>query len=187
MKRVVFVGNLVRVKGVERLLEAWAIARLPGDARLVLIGDGALRRRLERMSDDLGIADDVEFLGRRPHAEIADWMRGSHCLCLPSRSEGMPNVVVEALSCGCPVVATGVGEIPFLVTNGVSGYVVDGTADEQNQESAEGRLVKALSEALEKAVARDWDRAAIAAAMSDYTWEEAARTVADAIQDRSSQ
>ena len=195
MRSVLFVGNLVGVKGVDRLLRAWA--GLGVEAKLVLIGDGPLRGSLEHLAADLGIADSVEFLGRIPHAEIADWMRRSHCLCLCSLSEGMPNVVVEALSCGCPVVATDVGEVPFLIEDGVNGYRVAhkrnhgstqiGT-DEREEvsrrgaESAEEEIVEELRERLRETLSRDWDREAIAARMADYTWEKAARIVTEGIE-----
>jgi glycosyltransferase involved in cell wall biosynthesis len=134
---VLFVGNLVPVKGVDVLLEAVAMlttkrtsnieqgrAKAPDcsplkvecSPSLILIGDGPERENLERLAGKLGIADQVRFLGRLPPAEVSKWMNRADCLCLPSRSEGMPNVVLEARACGCPVVATPAGacqELPL--------------------------------------------------------------------------
>jgi glycosyltransferase involved in cell wall biosynthesis len=82
---------------------------------LVIIGSGPLRKQLERLAGRLGIADRVHFLGNRPHKEVALWMNRADCLCLTSRSEGMPNVVLESLASGLPVVATRVGACPELL------------------------------------------------------------------------
>jgi glycosyltransferase involved in cell wall biosynthesis len=116
---ILFVGNLVPVKGPDVLLEAFA--RLAGgqspelsdpESRIIAlctIGDGPMRGDLARQARRLGIADRVLFLGNRPHEEVALWMNAADCLCLASRDEGMPNVVLEALACGLPVAATDVG------------------------------------------------------------------------------
>jgi len=179
MRQVLFVGNLVEVKGIDRLLRA--CAGLTVEAKLVLIGDGPLRGSLVQLAGKLNIADSVEFAGRVPHAEIADWMRRSHCLCLCSHSEGMPNVVVEALSCGCPVVATDVGEVPFLIEDGVNGFRVGGSS-RRAAEDPEEKLIEELGGRLQEALSRDWDRHAIGARMTGYTWDNAARIVATAIE-----
>jgi glycosyltransferase involved in cell wall biosynthesis len=68
-----------------------------------------MRAALERRSRELGIGDSVFFLGSRPHAEVALWMNIADCLCSTSRSEGMPNVVLEAQTSGMPVVGTDAG------------------------------------------------------------------------------
>ena len=109
-----FVGHLVPVKGVDVLFEAWKIL-LAGRTRgadapqLVLVGDGPLRGALERQAERLGIRHEVTFAGVRSHDEVALWMNAAECLCLSSRSEGMPNAVIEALCCGLPVVSSDVG------------------------------------------------------------------------------
>ncbi len=79
-----------------------------------------MRRELEKQADELGIRESVHFPGNRPHEEVALWMNAADCLCLPSRSEGMPNVVLEAVASGLPVVATEVGAVrEVLVTTGL--------------------------------------------------------------------
>ena len=165
-KTVLFVGNLVHVKGVDRLLRA--IANVP-EARLVVIGDGKQRRSLQDLARSLGIGNRVSWLGRLPQDEVADRMRRADCLCLPSRSEGMPNVVLEALACGTPVVATAVGEVPHIVQNGVNGYVVP-TGDD---ETVSAELVRALDTCLR----RSWSPQGISDTVRQYSWEEAARTM----------
>ena len=108
---ILFVGNLVPVKGVEFLIDACARLQAAGDCNwsLALVGDGELRAKLARRVAGLGISDRVFFAGSRPHEEISQWMAAADCLCLPSLSEGMPNVLIEAMATGCPVVGTEVG------------------------------------------------------------------------------
>ena len=131
---------------------------------LVMVGDGPMRRDLESMARDSGISDSVCFVGSRPHDEMALWMNAADCLCLPSRSEGMPNVVLENLACGRPVVASRVGDVPGLVRDGVDGFVVeDGPA-----------FPDRLADALGRALDREWDREQIVSGTDRFTWERAA-------------
>jgi glycosyltransferase involved in cell wall biosynthesis len=109
---LLFVGHLWPVKTVDTLLRAFRAVRSacgPGAVRLFIVGDGPERRRLEALTRTLGLQEDVRFCGAVAHDRIPAWLNAADCLCLSSRSEGMPNVVIEALACGCPVVATDVG------------------------------------------------------------------------------
>ena len=118
---VLFVGLLSPVKGVEILLTAMEM--MPGEDLLcVLVGDGPLRSALERQSGEGG--SDVRFAGQRPRDEIAHWLNAADVLVLPSFSEGRPNVVLEAMACAKPVVASRVGGVPELVEDGVTGRLV---------------------------------------------------------------
>ena len=114
---VLFVGNLVPVKGPDTMLRAWAefshsqtpMPRCSHAPILLFLGDGPMRGELDRMARELGVAGTVRFAGSCPHDELPLWMNVAAGLCLTSRSEGMPNVVLEALAVGLPVVATDVG------------------------------------------------------------------------------
>jgi glycosyltransferase involved in cell wall biosynthesis len=164
-KVVLFVGHLAQVKGLDGLMSAWArVGRRRSDQpRLVLIGEGPERDSLVRLAEREGIASRVSFLGPLPQALVAEWLAVSDVLCLPSRSEGSPNVVVEALACGVPVVASRVGGIPDLVTSGVNGLLVP-PADP-------ARLADALMTALD----REWDPREIASSIGHLTWQALAR------------
>jgi len=132
-KTILSVGNLVPVKGPEVLLKALALLKENNNIpppRLLLIGSGPMRAQLERMARDLGIADQVQFLGRRPPDEVALWMNRADVLCLSSRSEGMPNVVLEARASGLPVVTTPAGAIPELSLVGEHFLVVESCSAE---------------------------------------------------------
>ncbi len=123
-KIILFVGNLVPVKGISDLLEAFKIlsGRIKA-LRLAIVGDGPLKPALkQRLSGHL--SGKVLFAGKQPHRSIPQWMNACDVFCLPSHSEGCPNVVLEAMACGVQIVATRVGGIPELVVDGVDGELV---------------------------------------------------------------
>jgi glycosyltransferase involved in cell wall biosynthesis len=113
-------GRLDAVKGYDLLLRA--LARLP-DVRAVVIGEGAARPELERLAGELGVADRVELPGwaERP----SELLPGFDVFCLPSRSEGFPLSIVEAMLAELPVVATRVGSVAELVADAETGMVVE--------------------------------------------------------------
>jgi glycosyltransferase involved in cell wall biosynthesis len=121
---VLFAGNLTPVKAIDVLLKAAQVLVREGSAiRLVLIGEGPLRPELERQAKDLGIADQVRFVGSLPWVELPDWYRSADVFCLPSHSEGVPTVLLEASACGTPWVASQVGGIPEIADIGISQLV----------------------------------------------------------------
>lgn len=120
-RHLLFIGNLLPVKGVDVLLDACrALASRRDDWCLHLVGDGAGRAGLEQQARALGLTDRVLFHGSRAHAELPAWLRASDLFVLPSRSEGIPNVLLEASACGTPWVASQVGGIPEIATLGAS-------------------------------------------------------------------
>ena len=170
---VLFVGHLVPVKALDVLLRAWALLGPSSDdaaqARLILIGEGAERAALERLARDEGVAERVEFRGSHPQPVVADWIAAADLLCLPSHAEGSPNVVVEALASGTPVVASRVGGIPDLVDEGVNGLLV-----------VPGDPV-ALAGALATALGRRWDPARISSSIAHLTWSALGRRNRDVL------
>ncbi|MBI4450096.1 glycosyltransferase family 4 protein [Candidatus Uhrbacteria bacterium] len=117
---ILFVGRLVPKKRVAVILDA--VARLGGDAVLCIIGDGPLRASLEARAQELGVVERVWFLGHQ--ADVRPAYHAADVLVLPSENEGMPNVLVEAMSCGVPVIGTAIPSIRALVDDGVSGLLV---------------------------------------------------------------
>lgn len=167
---VLFVGNLVAVKGIDRLLRAWKqLAR--EDLQLRIIGTGPLGGQLRQLCRDLELGSQVVFVNPLPQREVAEQMQHARLLCLPSHSEGMPNVVLESLACGTPVVGSNVGEIPYLLQAGRNGYVF----------SVDGDVVGNLAEALDSALATEWERSSIAQSVADHTWRAAAEAVVGAV------
>jgi glycosyltransferase involved in cell wall biosynthesis len=116
-RAVLWVGRMVPVKGLDVLLDACGRLRAGSGVlpfRLYLVGDGPLRETLLHRSVKLGVADAVSFVGAVPHSELGDWYRAADLTVLPSRSEGVPNVLRESLACGTPFVASAVGGIPEI-------------------------------------------------------------------------
>jgi glycosyltransferase involved in cell wall biosynthesis len=157
---LLFVGNLKPSKGCLDLLEAFpALLAVQPLARLVYVGTGAARAALLARAEALGCLDHVEVAGSVAHADLGDWFRAADLLCLPSHNEGVPNVVLEAMACGTPVVASDVGGIPEVVPE-YAGILVP---PHQRQ---------ALSDALIKASARHWNHKRIAMHARDFRWED---------------
>jgi glycosyltransferase involved in cell wall biosynthesis len=121
-----YVGRLESVKGCDVLLVAFSrILRNYPSARLIMVGDGTLRNELTRLSKSLGLENSVEFTGFVPFPEIPSYLSRFSILVLPSRSEGMPNALLQAMAAGLPVVATRVGGIPEIVEDHVEGLLVE--------------------------------------------------------------
>jgi teichuronic acid biosynthesis glycosyltransferase TuaC len=163
---IVYAGNLLATKGLGELLEAFGrLSKSRPQLQLAIVGQGPYRDTLGRRVAMAGMEGRVKLPGRCDAAGIAQWMRAADLFCLPSYSEGCPNVVVEALACGRPVVATHVGGIPELVKE-TCGLLVP------------PRDVTALRVALDTALTRLWDSAEIART-STRSWETvAAETLA---------
>lgn len=112
---VLVVGHLIPRKDPILSMEAFRAAGL-SDARLVFVGRGPLMDEVEAHAAATGLADRVSLLGERPPEELVDWYRAADVMLLTSSREGRPNVVLEALSTGCPVVATDAGGTSEVVT-----------------------------------------------------------------------
>lgn len=166
---VVAVGRLVPVKGYDILLNAVALIPAHHLLKVYIIGEGPLRESLNADAQRLGIGKVVKFLGEVSHLELPQWLGAAHALCLSSRNEGQPNVVLESLSAGRPVVATDVGGIRQLV-NAENG-VVCAPKDPQ-----------ALSEALIAVFSRPWDPVAIRASVAAHTFAAQAGAYVDILE-----
>ncbi|MFP4696093.1 glycosyltransferase, partial [Thiohalospira sp.] len=101
---VMGVGRLARQKGFDVLLPAFASLRRQLAVKLILVGEGAERAALQQQAEDLGIAEDVDLVGSVP--DVFPWLRRASLYVLSSRYEGLPNVLIEALAAGAPVVST---------------------------------------------------------------------------------
>ncbi|MDI1478972.1 glycosyltransferase family 4 protein [Polyangium sp. y55x31] len=143
-KVLVYVGRLEPEKGLHELCDALASieARAPKQFTVALVGDGSMRKTLEEKRD-AGLP--LVVTGARPAEEVARFLAASDALVLPSWNEGTPNVVLEALAAGRPVVATRVGGIPDVVSHERTGLLVP------------ARDTAALARAIEQATSRSWD------------------------------
>ena len=131
---ITFTGRLDRMKGVDVLIHAFALLKARGAAaRLRIIGEGPEQENLKALASSLCLADEVFFYGVRH--DIPHLLNEAALFVLPSLSEGLSNAVLEAMACGLPVVATRVGGIPDIITDGVNGLLVPPGQPEQLAEA----------------------------------------------------
>jgi glycosyltransferase involved in cell wall biosynthesis len=123
---IAMVARFVEQKNQGLLLRA--IARLQGRARVVFAGDGPLLPAAEREARELGVASQVEFLGRR--SDIAEILSRAHVFALPTNWEGFPLSILEAMRAGLPVVASDAGGVAESIVDGVTGYLVPRSDDD---------------------------------------------------------
>jgi len=120
----VCVSGLRYEKGIDVLLQAWHLVHQQApQARLIIVGDGGLRFQLECLAKALGIANSVEFTGLQ--SDIPAQLHRGSLAVLPSRWEGMPNALLEAMACGLPCVATRVSGSEDIIQHGVNGRLVE--------------------------------------------------------------
>jgi glycosyltransferase involved in cell wall biosynthesis len=121
---VVCVSGLRYEKGIDVLLQAWHLVHQQApQARLIIVGNGGLQFQLESMAKALGIANSVEFTGLQ--TDVPTQLHRGGLAVLPSRWEGMPNALLEAMACGLPCVATRVSGSEDIIQHGVNGLLVE--------------------------------------------------------------
>ena len=166
-KLLVYVGRLERSKGVLDLLDAFEkLAPVHRDLWLALIGEGAAGDECRRRAARIGA--HVIVAGARQLGEVPRWMAASDLVTLPSWNEGSPNVVLEALACGRPVVASRVGGIPEIITSPSLGELVSAHDPD------------ALGAALVRVANREFAPRAIVAA-SRGSWDDSAAKLHDVL------
>lgn len=158
---IVYVGRFVEAKGMRELITAFQqLAQDDPRITLALVGDGVMKDELTALLRATGLMGRIHLPGGQPPEQVAEWINAADVLTLPSWSEGYPNVVVEGVACGRPVVATDVGGTREIL-------------HERNGILVPARNAVALAGALREALHRDWDRPGIAAAMK-RTWDDVA-------------
>ena len=162
-KHIVFIGHLTPIKGLFYLIEA--LKQLPEDVYLSVIGDGELQSELDAKIAEFNLQKRVKFFGKRPHSEIVQWMNAADVFCLPSLNEGCPNVVLEALACGRPVVASRVGGIPEIMVSDYLGI------------TAEAKNARSLAHALAHVLNQNWDARKIRDYALRFSWDEGAKKI----------
>ena len=154
------VGHLIERKGHHLVIEA--LASTP-DSDLLIAGDGEEEPRLRALSTKLGVESRVRFLGSVPHEELPAIYGAADVLVLASSREGWPNVLLESMACGTPVVATRVWGSPEVVADPAAGELV------------EVRTAPAIAAAIARLFARSPDRAATRRYAEGFSWDETSR------------
>lgn len=155
-----YVGRLTTVKGVDRLLWAFGAMAVAGErpCKLLIVGDGPERVNLERQAGMLGVGDKVVFAGFR--ADARRFYDVMDCFALPSRSEGLPVALIEAMSAGVPVLATDVGANREVMADGAAGTILPVDCGQwpglMRRVLERGEDVRALSERGRERVARHY-------------------------------
>ncbi len=164
---ILFIGRMTQVKDPLCLVEAVKLLRQKrDDVRAVFLGDGELLEPVKQVVARDGLTESVQILGNRPYTELPLWMNACNVLVSTSRYESFGLVLLEALACGTPVVASRVGGIPDLVRDGEQGILVP-PGDPSS-------LARAIAQALDRA----WDRHALRRHAEAYSWGRVAGEIA---------
>lgn len=155
---LLFVGNLKADKGVLELIEGFnEISKSFPELHLVYAGDGAMMQSIKKYAHQTDLSDRVTLLGNINHDQLPSWISHAKGLCLPSYNEGVPNVVLEAMACGTPVIATNVGGIPEVVES-FCGIIIQPKSSEE------------VSQGISKLLNQTWQSDKIKAHASDFNW-----------------
>ena len=157
------VGNLVPEKGHDLVIDA--IVAIP-EATLLIVGEGAELQRLQNLARIRGVEQRVQFLSTRAQRELTVVYSAADALVLGSTREGWPNVLLEAMACGTPVVARAVGGVPEIVSDPIAGIVVT------------QRSSPALADAMAQLLAHPRDRNAVRCYAGRFGWDDTSRTLA---------
>ena len=162
---IVSVGGLIERKGFHFLIPAVAeiLPRHPR-VQLHIVGEGPDRDKLNTLIRKYALEQQVFLKGSQPNAELKCWYSAADISALVSSREGWPNVILESMACGTPVVATGVFGVPEVIISPELGLMVD-------------QSIPSIAQGLESALARNWDRRIIERHAQQRTWDVVADEV----------
>lgn len=167
-KRIILsVGELIPRKGFDLLVKALKILldeHHEKDLYLVIVGEGKFRGELERLVASLHLSDHVRLAGVVPHRELYLWYNAADLFCLASNREGWPNVVMESLACGTPVVATDVWGVPEIIRSEKLGLLTK-------------RNEREIAEKIAAALKKTWQSDEIVQYARGHSWDRVARAV----------
>jgi teichuronic acid biosynthesis glycosyltransferase TuaC len=172
---LLFVGNFLPVKDPIRIVRHFQnlIALMPHRRlRLVMVGKGPLESEVDSLIQSAGLQDRIQRTGPLLANDVARWMRAADLLCMTSRNEGLPNVILEAQACGLPVLATAVGGLDELIDEPWKGLLTP-LNDHAAWETAACQLID-----------QPLDRERIAALGSTRTWTATADAYRQVIESR---
>lgn len=167
-KVIVTVGSLLMTKGHHKIIEVLPALSKEFETELYIIGgvgpEGNDRKKIKNLVNTLKL-NNVHFVGQISHSNLVYWYNAADIFCFASFREGCPNVIMEALACGTPVVASNVGAISDMVDTDVKGYIFD------------LNIVNDLENKIRTAFKTKWDRHAIKNLINNQTWDRCAKQV----------
>ena len=165
-KIILFVGRLSEEKGLNYLIDAVEamVNRGEQSLRVIVVGDGPLKGFYRNLVQIKDLSDFVLFVGNQEHGSIPLWMGAANLLCLPSIREGCPNVVLEALGAGRPVIASMVGGVPEIMKDGKQGFL----SEPANAED--------LARCLERGLGFKWDAEDLRKSVAERSWTKVAES-----------
>lgn len=162
---VLSVAALKHIKGPDLLVQAAALLqKSTPNCRIIVAGKGPELMALQRLASRLDCAGSITFVGEIDNRQLRHYYTAADVSCLPSRNEGWPNVILESLACGTPVVATRVGSVPDVLNSPELGIIVEPT-------------VEAIHSGLRTALARSWHPEELVAYASTRTWDNVATSM----------
>jgi len=160
------VARLAEVKGIHHLIEAMArLQHARPDLMLLIVGetsDAIYASKLRQQVSESGLSEMVRFVEAQAHRQLCDWYNACDLFCLGSLREGWPNVLLEAMACGKPVVASRVGGIPEVVSSRKVGILADRPSGIE------------LATAIREGLQTHWDSDRIVAHAREMSWERIA-------------
>jgi len=132
-KMVGYIGRFSGEKGVFNFIEAIPLIQ---ECDFVVIGDGNLRSKITGYINENNLSEKVRLMGWVSHDELPEYLNKLKLLVLPSYTEGLPNIMLEAMACGTPVLATPVGAIPDVIKDGETGFLLENNSPECIAETA---------------------------------------------------
>jgi len=163
-KVLLSIGHLLESKGFHLLIEALKIMK-NSNLFLYIIGGGPYKNKLKKLIGRLNLEDKVKLLGEKPQNELYKWYSSADLFCLTSLREGRPNVVLEALACGVPVVS--------MNKWGLAEFI-----DEDKGILLDSYSSAIIAKAIEKALGKNWDREKIASSIRrQFNWDKTAKEV----------
>lgn len=159
---LVSVASLRESKGHQHVIAALAgiVPRHP-ELKLYIVGEGDYRAKIERQIRDLGLHERVILVGNRKNEEMPLWFNAADASILASSQEGWPNVILESLACGTPVIGTPVGQIPEILRSSDLGIVCK-------------QDVHSIASAIEQALCRNWQRETLSHFAHNRPWSKVA-------------
>jgi len=160
-----YVGRFSEEKGVLEFAQSLPLILKDKQAKVIMIGDGDLSGEVKQILVNNNIQDKVKLAGWIENKELSSYLNNIRILVVPSYREGVPNIVLEAMACGTPVLATGVGGTPDLVKDGETGFIME----ENSPQCIAKNVIKALNYPRLKQISEN----ALALIEKKYTYEAA--------------